>query len=137
MTLTEAMAAHGPVWLDIWLPILFLGAFIVPLALLIWRQSRLAGVISVVAGLLGAVSVDWLYQQFGYVKLLGLPHLIVWTPLVIYLVAQIRRSDMPVWPRRVMAVVVVTILISLAFDYVDVIRYALGERSAPSLPAEG
>ena len=36
---------------------------------------------------------------------------------------------MPVWPRRILSLVILTILVSLAFDYVDVIRYLLGERA--------
>jgi len=41
---------------------------------------------------------------------------------------------MPAWPRRIMMVVLATILISLAFDYTDVIRYFLGE-TAPIVAA--
>ena len=95
----------------------------------IWRQSRIAGLLGILAGVAAGFAVQWLYDQLGYVKLLGLPHILLWTPYALYLVAQIRRPDMPVWPRRIMMVVLATILISLAFDYVDVARYLLGERT--------
>jgi hypothetical protein len=39
----------------------------------------------------------WLYDRMGYVKLLGLPHIVVWTPLAIYLVVLLRRDDLPMW----------------------------------------
>jgi hypothetical protein len=65
----------------------------------------------------------------GYVKLLGLPHVLIWTPLVFFLLAQARKADMPVWPRRVIWVIVGTIVVSLVFDYVDVARYLLGART--------
>jgi uncharacterized membrane protein YeaQ/YmgE (transglycosylase-associated protein family) len=128
MTMEEAIALQPP-WLAYWLYWLVFGAVVLPLALLIWRQSRIAGLAALVAGVVGGYAVGWLYDRMGYVKLLGLPHIIVWTPLAIYLFYQIRRADMPKWPRWIMIVVLATILISLAFDYVDVLRYLLGERT--------
>ena len=128
MTLNEAIALQ-PTWVWLWVNWLFFGAFILPIALLIWRQSRLAGVVAVAASVLAGFGVFWLYGQMGYVKLLGLPHIVIWTPLAIWLLAQMRRADMPVWPKRIMAVVLATLLISLVFDYVDAARYFMGERA--------
>ena len=105
---------------------------LVPLSLLIWKQSRLAAVIIIAASLLAGVGVFRIFGALGYVKLLGLPHIIVWTPLVWFLFLQIRRDDMPVWPRRIMLVVLAVFMVSLMFDYVDVLRYVLGERTAMS-----
>jgi hypothetical protein len=42
---------------------------------------------------------------------------------------------MPRWPRRIIAVVLATIAVSLAFDYVDALRYLLGERTPLARPA--
>ena len=134
MTIEEAIAQQ-PEWVGLWLKWLFFGVFILPLALLIWRQSRIAGIATVLSSVVAAIGVGWLFDQLGYVKLLGLPHIILWTPLVIYLIWQLRRADMPKWPRWIMAVVVVTILISLAFDYADVLRYLLGETQPFASPA--
>ncbi len=129
MSFAEAMALQ-PTWVQIWLNVLLVGAFILPLSFLIWRASRMAGVLTLAASLLSGVSINWMYGQMGYVKLLGLPHIVFWTPLAIYLWRQIRHPDMPVWPRRLMSVTLVVIAISLAFDYVDVARWLLGERDA-------
>ncbi|MGC1495111.1 MAG: hypothetical protein WA790_04830 [Sulfitobacter sp.] len=134
MTLEEAIALQ-PAWVGMWLNWLFFGAFVLPLTLLIWRQTRLSAVLTLGAGVLGAVSVHFLYAQFGYVKLLGLPHVIFWSPLAYYLFMQLKRVDMPDWPRRIIWVVLVTIFVSLAFDYVDVIRYVLGNRTSLAMPA--
>jgi hypothetical protein len=106
-----------------------------PIALLIWRQSRIAAVATIVTSAAGAFGVQWLYSHLGYVKLLGLPHIVLWTPLAYYLFVQVRRGDMPPWPRRIMMVVLATIMISLAFDYADIVRYALGERTPLAKPA--
>ena len=134
MTFEEAIAQQ-PAWIGYWLKWLLFGAFILPFALLIWRQSRIAAIAAVVASVAGAFGTRWLYNEMGYVKLLGLPHIIVWTPLAIYLFGQIRRADMPKWPTWIIGVVLASILISLAFDYTDVLRYLLGERTPLARPA--
>lgn len=130
MSLNEAMAEFGPSWLQIWMPLLLLGAFISPLSLLIWSQTRIIGAISFAASLIAALAIDYMYKQIGFVKLLGLPHIIMWTPLIVYLVIRLRSTDFAVWPTRIMKFMVVIIGISLVFDYVDVIRYFLGNTTA-------
>ncbi|MCB4456535.1 hypothetical protein [Leisingera sp. McT4-56] len=127
MTLEEAIATQ-PQWVQIWVNILFLGAFVLPLALLIWKPSRIAGLVTVAASLLAGGGVYWIYGQLGYVRLLGLPHVILWTPLAVWLWRQRARPDMPAWPRRIILMVCAVIAVSLAFDYVDLARYLLGER---------
>ena len=134
MTLEQAIAQQ-PAWIGYWLNWLLFSAFILPLVLLIWRQTRIAAIVTVATGIAGAFSIGWLYDKLGYVKLLGLPHIVFWTPLAVYLVMLMRRADMPVWPRRILAVVLASILVSLVFDYVDVLRYLLGERQASIRPA--
>ena len=128
MTLDE-MIALQPAWVGYWVNWLFIGAFVLPLALLIWKETRITAVVTFVASVMGGAGVFYLYEQMGYVKLLGLPHIIVWVPLSFYLYKQINKPDMPLWPKRIMAVVLVTILISLVFDVADVARYILGERT--------
>lgn len=133
MTFEEVMAQQ-PMWLVWWLNWLFFGAFVLPVALLIWKRTRVTAVVTVVASVLGGIGVTTMYGQMGYVKLLGLPHVIIWTPLAIYLWKQAQADDMPVWAGRIIWVVLATILVSLAFDYVDVARYVLGERTPTVLP---
>ena len=128
MTLQEAIAAQ-PTWVVIWTNWLLFGAFVLPLVLLIWRESRFTGIVTALASVLSATAIDWMFGAMGYVKLLGLPHVLIWTPLVFFLIVQARKTDMPVWPRRVIWVIVGTIVVSLVFDYVDVARYLLGART--------
>jgi hypothetical protein len=133
MTFEQAIAQQ-PAWVQYWLYWLVIGTFVLPLALLIWRQTRLAAIATLAASLCGGLGVTWLYGQMGYVKLLGLPHIIFWTPLVIYLVMQHRRGDLPQWPRWILSAVIATILVSLAVDYTDAARYLLGERTPLAMP---
>ncbi|MEM8649297.1 MAG: hypothetical protein AAGF54_02090 [Pseudomonadota bacterium] len=124
----EELVALQPAWVQYWLNWLFFGAFLLPVALLIWKPSRIPAIVTLLSSLASGAGVIWLFSQMGYVRLLGLGHIIFWTPVSFYLYGQMKREDMPSWPKRIMAVVLITILISLAFDYVDVARYILGER---------
>lgn len=134
MTLEEAMADQAA-WLNIWVPILMFGSLIIPAILLIWKSSRIAGLAGIVAGLLSFVAISWMYEQLGYVKLLGLPHVLFYTPVVIYFIARLRSGELPKYARWLMSVSLVIILISLAFDYTDVARYLLGETTPLAVPA--
>jgi hypothetical protein len=129
MTLSEAIAQQ-PQWVQYWLYVLLFGILVLPLALLIWKQTRLTAVITIAASVIAGLGVSWIFDRLGYVKLLGLPHIILWTPLVLYLFGQIKREDMPTWPKRIMMVVLAVFVVSLMFDYVDVVRYVLGDRGA-------
>ena len=131
MTLEEAMALQ-PEWVMMWVYVLVAGAFVTPVVLLIWKASRKAGIITLVASLLAGFGVQMIFEAMGYVKLLGLPHLILWVPIVVFLMAQQARGDMPNWPRRIIWFITAIICISLVFDFIDVVRWILGER-APSV----
>lgn len=126
MTLNEAIAQQS-LWIQYWLYVLIFGIVVLPLALLIWKQTRLAAIITVAAAVLAGLGVSWLFDHYGYVKLLGLPHIILWTPLALYLYGQITRPDMPMWPKRIMIAVLAVLVVSLVFDYVDVARYTVAK----------
>ncbi len=128
MTFNEAIALQ-PQWVQIWLNILFAGAFVLPLSLLIWRVSRISGVITLLSSFLAGLATFWLYDLFGYVRLLGLGHIVFWTPLLIWLLRRTRVGDFPVLPLWITRVVISVVAISLAFDYVDLLRYLAGNRA--------
>ncbi len=134
MTLDEAMADQAA-WLSIWLPILMFGSLAIPALLLIWKSSRLAGLAGIVATLLSFVTISWMYEQLGFVKLLGLPHVLFYTPVVIYFIARLRSGELPKYARWLMIASLLILLISLAFDYIDVARYLLGETTPLAVPA--
>jgi hypothetical protein len=129
VTLSEALAMQ-PLWVQYWNYFMVFCIVVLPVSLLIWRQSRFSAVIIVAASLLAGFGVFRIFDSWGYVKLLGLPHIVVWTPLVWYLLRQIKRNDMPVWPRRILVAITAVFVVSLLFDFVDVARYLLGERAA-------
>lgn len=124
----DAAIALQPQWVQNWLNWLMVGGFILPVFLVFWQQTRLVAITSTLASFSAAFAVVTMFNQLGYIKLLGLPHILLWTPLAYYIYTQIKRPDVPTLPRWMMIVTLVTLLISLAFDYTDVICYLLGER---------
>ena len=128
MTFEEAVATQ-PQWVQLWLNWLLIGAFVLPVGLLLFKQTRMFAVAYLVATGIGAFAIMKLYDLQGYTRLLGLPHLIVWIPAAYFMIQKL-RAGLPRIPRILMAVILVTILISLAFDVVDVTRYILGDRES-------
>jgi hypothetical protein len=52
------------------------------------------------------------------------------TPLFVYLFGRAKNGEMILPFRLVIWLFVATLAVSLAFDYVDVVRYLLGERGS-------
>ena len=134
MTFQEAVA-HQPQWVQLWLYWLLAVGVALPLALFIWKQTRLAAAASIVTSIGAGVGTNWIYNQMGYVKMLGLAHIIFWTPLVIYFFLILRGGNVARWPRWIITAAVLTIGVSLAFDYTDLVRYALGNRTPTFMAA--
>ena len=127
MSFMEAVMAQPPLvkfWI-LWL------AFITTISWIVFlfsKQTRLDAVILFFVG--GAVTfwMQWIYATEGFVRLLGLPHVVLWTPLLIYLGYRVSRVDYTTPFRQIMYVLIASIAISLLFDYADVARYLLGDK---------
>ncbi len=127
MTLIDAIEAQAPwvIWWNYWLAF---GVFVLPMSLVIWRETRVAGLITVAVAWVTGQVVLWTFDQMGYTRLIGWSHVVLWVPLVIYLWHVWRRPEVPDWPRRILGLILATYVASLAFDISDVVRYLLGER---------
>ena len=88
------------------------------------QEARLILFAFLAQGVIMVVIADTL----GYVRLLGIAHVILWTPLMVYLFKRVTivRDDQPYFIYII--TVLVTDCLSLVIDYVDVGRYILGER---------
>lgn len=75
------------------------------------------------------IFITLLYKHFGYTRILGLSHIIFWSPLLGYLWK--RRNAYPghLWASRWMWGVMIINGLSLLIDYTDVTRYLLGVRA--------
>lgn len=125
MAAWNADVAAQPEWVQIWLNVLVgvLGLSVVFSFVRVEARWVLLGLV------LGAAGVIGLYSQIGYSRLLGLGHVLAWTPLLIYLIC--RRPHWQVketWSGKWIVAAVTVLTVSLAFDYADVIRWLVGER---------
>lgn len=80
--------------------------------------------------LLNGIAMGQLFDVMGCARVLRITHAVVWRPFLIYLWR--RRKIIkakPVPSRAFFFALFVTNLISLAFDYVELGRYAFGERA--------
>jgi hypothetical protein len=133
MSLSEAIATQA-VWIQVWVNWLSVVTFATIAVLMIKPMTRRTGGVIAIATIANFLLMQWFYGQFGYVRLLGLAHILVWTPLALYLFFALKTDAINGWVRRFVQVFTVSICISLVFDYVDVARWLLGERGS-MLPA--
>ena len=129
MSFDEALAAQ-PQWIRIWL--LWMGVVLLAsmVLLLFSRTTRRDSLVIFLANFAVYVSMNWLFQQLGYVRLLGIIHVVFWTPLAVYLWLRLKNPAILFPFRQMIWLLLITITISLAFDYVDVVRYLLGEQGS-------
>ena len=129
-SLNEAILSE-PTWLIAWVGLLVLanaGAvlFVVARENQAWkiRQEPIA----IIAGFIAAaVIMDWLFANYGYVRLLGLGHLLGWTPAYVFVLMQRQKIGRASMYGKYIVFYLVIAGISLLIDAVDVVRYLLGD----------
>lgn len=127
MELVEAFMreiAAGPAWVEAWVN--FMG--VVFLLAVPFAFVRIEARWALVVMALSLPAMLGLYASVGFVRLLGIVHVVLWTPFAVYLwrrrdTWRVRETLAGKWVTLLFA----TILISLAFDYSDVVRYFLGD----------
>jgi hypothetical protein len=75
-----------------------------------------------------AVFMSWLFDVYGFQRILGLAHVVFWTPLLVYLWGRRDRWAVSSLSGKWLAALFTTNAISLVIDYIDVARYLGGER---------
>ncbi len=83
--------------------------------------------------LVGVVAQALIIGRLGFVRLLGLGHIVAWVPMLLWLVPRLPNLDAGTAFGRWLFLVVALDLASLAIDFVDVARYLAGDRQ----PAPG
>ncbi len=127
MTMNEHMMA-SPTWLLIWLGIMGVTVMLaIPFAIKDWRARW-----AIIAMIGNVIVMSALFEKFGFTRILGLAHIIFWTPLLAYLWKKRKTYPERIWTNRWVRLAMIVILISLLFDYTDVIRWLLGERGVVS-----
>ncbi|MEO0750978.1 MAG: hypothetical protein AAFY25_04185 [Pseudomonadota bacterium] len=129
MSLSEAIATQA-LWIQLWVGWLALINIATLVALLWSPATRRDGVTVGIAFVANYLFMTWLYGQVGYVRLLGLSHVLIWTPLALYLVLALRGPSISGWVRPLTQVFVISLCLSLAFDVTDVARWLMGARGS-------
>ena len=129
MSLSEAITTQA-LWIQIWVGWLAL-INIATLAALLWQPtSRRHGLVTGAIFAANYLFMNWLYAQFGYARILGLSHVILWGPLMAYLIVALRGTTITGWVRPMTYGFVFSMSVSLAFDILDVARWLMGERGS-------
>jgi hypothetical protein len=112
-----------PLWLQAWVGWLII-ANLAGLASWKHREARVVFWVFLV----NAVFMSALCEINGYNRLLGLPCVVFWTPLLFYLLRRLPRLDRASSFGQWIVILILTDAASLLIDDADVIRYILGDR---------
>lgn len=126
----EAQAVLLPQWVQIWMNVLVTSVMICIMITLAFPGARKTGLIALVLTIMAFGSTIWLHGQFGMVRLLGLGHIVFWTPLVVVIAMRLRRGAVPIFPKIALSVMALVIVAALVFDYFDLFRWIAGERGS-------
>lgn len=129
-TLNEAIATE-PMWLQAWVLVMVLTHFLA-VGFVAGRENdrwvvRYEALAILASFLLASVLMTWIYSQAGYVRLLGLAHLVFWTPAWIWVAIRLRTRGLSTLFGKYLAFYLVIAGLSLVIDAVDVVRYLLGD----------
>lgn len=124
MTLNDHIMQQ-PAWLVAWVGLLVLISLLaIPFSI---KDSRPRWII--LAFVAAAVLMNVLYEKFGYTRILGLGHIVFWTPAWIYIWRNRKKNPAAIWTNRYLISWLIIAGISLIVDYADVIRYLLGDEA--------
>lgn len=129
-TLGDAIAGE-PLWLQAWIGLLVVTNLLAVLFVIARKDGRWRvrpePIAILVAFFAAGMLMEWLYARVGYVRLLGLAHLVFWGPVWVWLV--MRRADIGTgtWFGRYVHLYLGIAGISLVIDAIDVIRHLLGD----------
>ena len=122
--LTEGLA-NGPAWVRLWVGWMILVNSL-SVVFIPWKKE--ARVVLVVWAFT-AISMTVLSEMNGYNRLLGLTHVVWWSPLLYYIYRRRHEIEPMSLYARWLATLFVTNACSLVLDYIDLVRYVLGDRS--------
>ena len=119
-----------PRWVQLWMACVLVPVNLMPFLLLSTPTGRAAALATLVV-MLGGLPI--MLAERGLSRLMSVPHLVAWIPLVTLLVIWLMHGR-PMSPAETgLAVTLVVVnTISLGFDVVEFVRWCLGGRAVPS-----
>ena len=129
-SLNEAIATE-PVWLQAWVMIL-VATNLAALLFAVRRENerwrfRAEPLAIVFSFLAAAVFMGWLYERVGYVRLLGLAHVLFWGPVWFWIFRRRRAIGTHTVFGKYVRLYLAIAGASLVIDTLDVIRYFVGD----------
>ena len=129
-TLGDAIATE-PAWLQGWV-MLLIATHLAAIFFIVARKDgrwlvQSEPIVIVASFVLAGFFMSWLYQQAGYVRLLGLAHLVFWTPAYIWILTRRKAIAYQSLFGKYLFLYLVVAGTSLVIDTVDVFRYLLGD----------
>ena len=122
-----------PRWVRWWVGAVLVPINALPLAALNTPTGRVAAAASL---FVVCTNIPIMLVERGMSRLMSIPHLIAWIPLVIVLLWRLQSLQAPTEVERILAIaLIVTNGISLFFDAFDSYRWLRGERAVPGKPA--
>ncbi|MDZ7824935.1 MAG: hypothetical protein U5R48_01530 [Gammaproteobacteria bacterium] len=120
-----------PLWLQGWV-LLLVVVHLLAIVFVVGREDgarrvRAEPVAILASFLVAAILMEWLFQQYGYVRLLGLAHLLGWTPVYVWVLLRRRRIGLATLHGRWIHAYLLIAGLSLIIDAVDVVRWLLGD----------
>ena len=84
-----------PVWVQVWVAWMVVVIVGVPVAMRKYGAARRDYLLVAASTVVLIVAVPLWHSHVGYVRLVGLPHIPVWTPLAVYLIARRKHLSSP------------------------------------------
>ena len=118
-----------PDWVQIWMDIIGFSLLISTVTLLVGNSTRKLGLIVLATIVATVVVMVFMHAQMGMVRLLGIAHIIFWTPLVFILLKRWRTDLPPGLYGWAILLLIVICSAALVFDYYDVARCPKTQRA--------
>ena len=117
-----------PLWVMIWVALILVP---INLASLLFVAQPLGVWVAALAVMGMAINVPIILIERGFSKLMSLPHLILWTPLVALIVWALWFGDAALSSifAGFLVVLLVIDVVSLVFDYPDFFKWLRGDRA--------
>ena len=121
---TSGLRKLHPLW-QVWVLMLLLVNGIAPLAFLETIEAKVV----LVTFLFAAIVQMTMFRIFGFVRLLGLGHILPWAPMVVWLWTRLPPTGAAGAFGKWLLLVIALDTLSLVIDFVDVVRYIAGDRT--------
>ena len=111
-----------PLWVQIWVALILIPVNLIPFVLFL-QGAPGWGLIAVLSVGGMALNLPIMLMERGFSRTMALPHVVLWTPLVLLLIGRLAEGG------ALVALILLVDVVSLAFDYVDAVKWWRGDRA--------